>query len=164
MKPDIVVLTRFKNFWYSFHFEFAGHSNGLALLYFTCCPKTSMFLCQKYQHLLIIKIIASILRCDVWYGTNLTTRKIPHRPPLPPKKHLRPLLIWWWWCKGQLLSEKLQVCWYVSNSFCPPLYFEHCFRGWLKINLKVYDAIHCLNENLIAYFVWYYEKEKRYDI
>ena len=40
----------------------------------------------------------------------------------------------------------------------------HCFRGWSKINLKVYDVINCLNKNSITHFVWYLEKEKRYDI
>ena len=29
--------------------------------------------------------------------------------------------------------------------------------------LKVYDIINCLNKNLKAHFVWYYEKEIRCD-
>ena len=29
---------------------------------------------------------------------------------------------------------------------------------------KVYDVINCLNKNLITHFVWYLEKEKRYEI
>ena len=41
---------------------------------------------------------------------------------------------------------------------------SHCFRGWIKRNLKVYDVINCLNENLITHFVWYLEKEIRCDI
>ena len=41
---------------------------------------------------------------------------------------------------------------------------SHCFRGCSKINLKVYDVVKFLKENLIAHFVWYLEKEKRYDI
>ena len=41
---------------------------------------------------------------------------------------------------------------------------SHCFRGCSKINLKVYGVIKFLKENLIAHFVWYLEKEKRYDI
>ena len=32
------------------------------------------------------------------------------------------------------------------------------------INLEFYDIINCLNKNLITHFVWYLEKEKRYDI
>ena len=44
------------------------------------------------------------------------------------------------------------------SSFCI------CFRRWSKINLKVYDIINCLNKNLITHFVWYLEKEKRYDL
>ena len=41
---------------------------------------------------------------------------------------------------------------------------SHWGRGCLKINLKVYDVIKCLNKNLITHFVWYLGKEKRYDI
>ena len=48
-----------------------------------------------------------------------------------------------------------------SPHFLP---VSHCFRGWSKINLKVYDVINCLNKNLITHFVWYLEKEKSYDI
>ena len=34
----------------------------------------------------------------------------------------------------------------------PPLLLPvgHCFSGWLKINLKVYDLLNCLNKNLIT--------------
>ena len=38
-----------------------------------------------------------------------------------------------------------------------------CFMGWLKINLKVYDIINCLNKNLVTQFVWYPENGKMYD-
>ena len=51
---------------------------------------------------------------------------------------------------------------FQSSPFFLPV--RHCFRGCLKINLKVYGIINCLNTNLIAHFVWYLEKEKRYDI
>ena len=49
---------------------------------------------------------------------------------------------------------------------CYPLFLPvgHCFRGWLKINLKFYGVIICLNKNLITHFVWYLGKERRYDI
>ena len=54
------------------------------------------------------------------------------------------------------------------SDFCIfmfPLFptISKCFRGWSKINLKVYDVINCLNKNL-THFVWCLEKEKRYDI
>ena len=39
-------------------------------------------------------------------------------------------------------------------SFFP---VNHCFRGWSKKNLKIYDTINCLNENSITHFVWYFE-------
>ena len=62
---------------------------------------------------------------------------------------------------------------YSDFSICLLLFFpfsailSHCFRGWPKINLidlKVYDVINYVNNNLITHFVWYLEKEKRYEI
>ena len=58
-------------------------------------------------------------------------------------------------------SRYSDFCISIFPSF-PPV--SHCFRGWSKINLKVYDVINCLNKNLITHFVWYLEKQKRYDI
>ena len=49
----------------------------------------------------------------------------------------------------------------TSPQFFP---VSPCLRGWFKINIKVYDTSICRNKNLITYFVWYLEKEKRYDI
>ena len=66
-----------------------------------------------------------------------------------------------------ILSKKLfsfsrysNFCISIFPSFSPS---QPLFRGWLKINLKVYDVINCLNKNL-THFVWYLKKEKRYDI
>ena len=53
---------------------------------------------------------------------------------------------------------------FVFLSFPLFLPVGHCCGGWLKINLKVHDVISCLNKNSITHFVWYPEKEKRYDI
>ena len=47
-----------------------------------------------------------------------------------------------------------------------PLFFfpvSHCFRGWSKKNLKVYDVINCLNMNFITICL-YLKKEIRCDI
>ena len=60
-----------------------------------------------------------------------------------------------------LFSRYSDFCISVFSSFSP---VSHCFRGWSKINLKVYDVINCLNKNLIIHFVWYIEKEERYYI
>ena len=49
----------------------------------------------------------------------------------------------------------------VFPSFLP---FNHCVKGYLKINPKIYDVVNCLNKNLITHFVWYYGNEKRYGI
>ena len=45
-------------------------------------------------------------------------------------------------------SSYSNFCISIFPSFYP---VSHCFRGWLKINLKVYDVINCLNKNLIIY-------------
>ena len=60
-------------------------------------------------------------------------------------------------------SRYSNLCIFVFPSF----FFSsvsHCFRGWSKKNLKVYDVINCLNKILITHFVWYLEKEIRCDI
>ena len=54
----------------------------------------------------------------------------------------------------------LNFCIFVFPSFFT---VSHCFRGWSKKNLKIYDVINCLNKNLITHFVWYLEKEIRCD-
>ena len=65
-------------------------------------------------------------------------------------------------------SRKLFSFSIYSNFYicCFPYFFlvSHCFWGLIKRNLKVYDVINCLNENLIAHFAWYLEKEIRCDI
>ena len=43
----------------------------------------------------------------------------------------------------------LSFCILVFLSFFP---VSHCFRGWSKKNLKIYDVINCLNKNLMTHF------------
>ena len=64
------------------------------------------------------------------------------------------------------LSRYSNFCISVFSSFspCQPLLRSHCLGGWFKINLKVCDAINCLNKNLITPFAWCLGKEKRYGI
>ena len=64
--------------------------------------------------------------------------------------------------KSFFRSWDIQI--FVFSSSPLFLLVSHCFRAWSKINLKVYDVINCLNKNLMTHFVWYLEKEKRYDI
>ena len=59
-------------------------------------------------------------------------------------------------------SRDIQVFVFLSSPLFVPV--SHCFRDRSKINLKVYDVINGLAKNLITHFVWYHEKEKRYDI
>ena len=56
-------------------------------------------------------------------------------------------------------SQNIQIFVFLSS----PLFLSvsHCFRGWSKINLWRHN---CRNKNLATHFVWYLEKEKRYDI
>ena len=64
--------------------------------------------------------------------------------------------------KSSFRSRDIQVCVFSSS----PLFLRvsHCFTGWSKKNLKVYDFINGLNKNLITHFVWYLEKEITCDI
>ena len=64
--------------------------------------------------------------------------------------------------KSPFRSRDIQMFVFMSSPLF--LSFSHCFRGFSKLNLKVYDIITCLNRNLITHFVWYLGKEKRYDI
>ena len=64
--------------------------------------------------------------------------------------------------KSSFHSQDIQIFVFLSSPLFLPV--SHCFRGWSKINLKVYDIINCLNKNLIRHFVWYLGKEKRYGI
>ena len=64
--------------------------------------------------------------------------------------------------KSSFRSWDTQI--FVSPPSPLVLPVSHWLRAWSRINLKVYDVINCLNKNLITNFVWYLEKEKRYDI
>ena len=63
--------------------------------------------------------------------------------------------------KSSFLSRDNHI--FLFLSFPLFLAVGHCFRGWSKINLTVYDAINCLNKNLIPHFVCYLDKQKRYN-
>ena len=60
-----------------------------------------------------------------------------------------------------LFSRYSNICISVVAPFslCRPL-----LERMMKINLKVYGVINCLNKNFTTYFVWYLEKGKRHDI
>ena len=64
--------------------------------------------------------------------------------------------------KSSFRSQDIQIFVFPSSPLFHPV--SHCFRDCSKINLKGYDVINCLNKNLMTQFVWYLEKEKRYDI
>ena len=59
-------------------------------------------------------------------------------------------------------SQDIHIFVFPSSLLFLPV--SHCLRGWLKINLRVYDVTKCLNMNFITHFVCHFEKEKRYDI
>ena len=58
-------------------------------------------------------------------------------------------------------SRSSILCIFVFPSFFP---VTHCFTGWFKKNLKVFDVINYSNNNLITEYVCYLEKEIRCDI
>ena len=63
--------------------------------------------------------------------------------------------------KSSFCSRDIQIC--VCSSSILFLPVSHCFTGWSKKNLKVFDVINSLNKNL-THFVWYLEKKIRCDI
>ena len=64
--------------------------------------------------------------------------------------------------KSSFRSRDNQIVVFLSSPLFLP--GSHCFRGWSKKNLEIYDVIKYLNKNLITHFVWYLEKEIRCDI
>ena len=58
----------------------------------------------------------------------------------------------------------LLLLWYRMLKLVFFLPVSHCCRAWSKINFKVYGVINCLTKNLLTHIIWYFEKEKRYDI
>ena len=64
--------------------------------------------------------------------------------------------------KSSFRSRDIQIC--VCSSSVLFLPVSHCFTGWSKKNLKVFDVINSLNKYLITHFVWYLEKKIRCDI
>ena len=66
-----------------------------------------------------------------------------------PKKH--PLINTYKKCfsfqlKSSFWSHDIETFVFPSSPLFPPV--SHCLRGWLKINLKVYDVSSCINKNL----------------
>ena len=48
--------------------------------------------------------------------------------------------------KNLFFSQDIQNFVFSSSPLFYPVGF--CFRGWSKINLKVYDVVNCLNKEL----------------
>ena len=74
-------------------------------------------------------------------------------------KSLSHIFTKWWLLKNWkiFLLRMFKIFGFPSS----PLFFfvDNSFRGWSKINLKVYEAINGLNKNLRTHFVCYLEKE-----
>ena len=53
---------------------------------------------------------------------------------------------------------RYQIFLFLSTPLFLPVshcFISHCFRGWSKINLKVYDVINCLNKMLTLFVMGY---------
>ena len=59
--------------------------------------------------------------------------------------------------KSSFSSWDIQIFVFLSSPLFSPV--SHCFSDWSKKNLKVYDIINCLSDNLITHL----EKEIRCD-
>ena len=64
--------------------------------------------------------------------------------------------------KSSFHSWDTQIFVFLSSPLFSSV--NHCFKGWSKKNLKVYEVINCPNKNLITHFVWYLEKDISCDI
>ena len=56
-----------------------------------------------------------------------------------------------------LFLRYVNFCIFVFPSFYP---VSHCFRGWSKKNLNIYDVINCLNKNLNIFCLISWERNK----
>ena len=103
---------------------------------------------QGFVYVLCLKLVSAILNQIFVFHQMIALQKLWKMFFISFKKLFR--------------SRDIQIFVFSSSPLFLPV--SHCFRGWSKKNLKVYEVINCLNKNLITYFVWYLEKEKRYDI
>ena len=77
-----------------------------------------------------------------------------------PSKTMKNVLLFH--LKSSFRSWVIQIFVFLSSPLFLPV--SHFFRDWSKINLKVYDITNCPNKTFITHFLWYHEKEKRYNI
>ena len=91
--------------------------------------------------------------------TNLKQSKLGNKRRSKLLKLVSAIFIILFHLKRSFRSRDIQF--FVFSSFLLFLPVGHGFRGWSKINLKVYDAINCLNKNSVTYFVRYLEKERK---
>ena len=82
------------------------------------------------------------------------------QPNHSPSKTMRKLLLFH--LKNSFHSRDILIFVFPSSHLFLPV--SHYVKGCLKINLKVYNVIKCLNKNLRTHFAWYLGKEKSYDI
>ena len=71
--------------------------------------------------------------------------------------------------KMLFISSKMLFSFLRCSIFCIsvlPSFFTCQPLLWrmIKINLEDHDVINCLNKNSVTHFVWYPEKQERYDI
>ena len=94
------------------------------------------------------------------FNENITLIFIFHQMVGSPSKTMKNVFLFH--LKSSFRFRDIQIFVFSSS----PLFFpvSHRFRGWVKKNLKVYNVINCLNNNLITHFVWYLEKKIRCDI
>ena len=64
--------------------------------------------------------------------------------------------------KSSFHSQDIQIFVFLSSSLFAPV--SHCFRGSLKVNLKVYDVINSLNKNLITICLISWEGKNVWDV
>ena len=115
---------------------------------------------MKWVNALFPKHKSKDLWQSLWITLKLVSAIFYFFTKWQPFKNYEKCFLFHW--KSSSHSRDIQI--FVFRSSPLFLLVSYCFRGWSKINLKAYDIINCLNKNLITHFVWYLEKEKKYDI
>ena len=130
--------------------------NLLFFIFFTSCKitKAAALRLQKLQSL--FKLVCHFnlkLVSAIFYQFFIF-----HQTRQPFKNYAKCLLFH---LRSSFCSRDIQIFIFMSSPLFLPV--SHYFGGWSKIDREVYEIINCLNKNLITHFLWYLEKETKYN-
>ena len=133
-------------------FENSFHKQSPTGFLYNSCSATEVKITEKYFSK-VLDFTKTELFSDIFKNFDLIFSRI-----LSAIFHFWKIILFH--LKSFFRSRDIQTSVFPSSPF---FFVGHCSRGWSKMNLKANDVINCLNKNL-THFVWYLEKEKRYDM